>query len=139
MRKGGEIIIVEDDADDREIIEEIFTSLGYQNQLVLFENSTHVIEYLERPDVNPFMVISDINMPKMNGFELRDKILGKPDLAMKCIPYIYITTAGDDEVIRQAYKRSVHGLFNKGSNYTELKGILDEIISYWNKALIPAN
>ena len=86
MKMHRDILIIEDDEDDREILKEIFRDLGYKNNLVFFSDSTQVVEYLRRPDINPFIIISDINMPKLGGFELRNIILNEEILMDKDIP-----------------------------------------------------
>src|ERR1044071_6094843 len=96
MKMHRDILIIEDDEDDRDILQEIFRDLGYKNNLVFFSDSTQVVDYLRRPDIQPFIIISDINMPKLGGFELRNIILNEEVLADKDIPYIFISNAQDE-------------------------------------------
>jgi CheY-like chemotaxis protein len=74
MNKDGPIIVIEDDIDDQEILIEIFKKLGYNNEITYFMDGNLALEYLNKTDVQPFLILSDINMPKINGFELRNKI-----------------------------------------------------------------
>lgn len=137
MKRDGKIIVIEDDPDDREFIKEIYEGLGYKNELVLLDDSTEVVEYLRRKDVHPFIILSDINMPKMNGYELRDEILCDPDLTQKCVPYIFFTTAQAPESIIEAYKKSVQGFFYKMNDYNKFADTLKLIIDYWKQAVTP--
>ncbi len=137
MNRNGEIIVIDDDADDREIMGELLGSLGYTNKIVLLSDSETALDYLKNANVKPFMVISDINMPKMDGYQLRDKVLEDPELAEKCIPYLFFTTSGSPETVSSAYKLSVHGFFQKINDYKMFKEALQKIIEYWQIADTP--
>lgn len=83
MNKTGPIIIVEDDPDDEFILNEIFEELNYKNQLIFFRDSEEALQFLQDTDIEPFLLMSDINMPKLNGMELREKVHNNEDLRKK--------------------------------------------------------
>jgi len=66
--------MIEDDADDHDIFLEAFTRLKYPNKVIFFSDSRKALDYLNQKEITPFMIISDINMPVMDGFTLRNKI-----------------------------------------------------------------
>ena len=86
MNKYGPIIVIEDDQNDQDMLIEIFNELNYDHELIFFGNGELALEYLTATDSKPFLIISDINMPKLNGMELREKIHNNEDLRLKCIP-----------------------------------------------------
>jgi CheY-like chemotaxis protein len=133
MKMHRDILIIEDDEDDREILKEIFRDLGYKNNLVFFSDSTQVVEYLRRPDINPFIIISDINMPKLGGFELRNIILNEEILMDKDIPYIFISNAQDEQSIKQANKLSIQGYIHKGDDYNKYKEKIKNLVDFWKE------
>lgn len=133
MKKHRDILIIEDDEDDRDILKEIFRDLGYKNNLVFFADSTQVVEYLRRPEIQPFIIISDINMPKLGGFELRDIIMNEEILMDKDIPYIFISNAQDESSIKKANKLSVQGFIQKGDDYNKYKEKIRNLIDYWKE------
>ena len=137
MNKGGEIILIEDDPDDREIFKMIYSQLQYDNKLVVFEDGVSALEYLRNPEVYPFMIISDINMPRMGGFELRQHIFSDDHLSAKCIPYIFLTTAYDEKSVEKAYKMSIQGYFQKDASFKAFKEKFRQIMEYWQNSLIP--
>ncbi|RZJ90363.1 MAG: response regulator, partial [Chryseobacterium sp.] len=100
-------------------------------------DSTLVMEYLSRPETVPFLIFSDINMPKMSGYELRDLVLADPNLADKTVPYIFFSTANDPDTIKMAYKKSAQGFFTKITDYEEYKTVIKKIIEYWKAAKVP--
>jgi len=133
MKMHRDILIIEDDEDDRDILKEIFRDLGYKNNLVFFSDSTQVVDYLRRPDIQPFIIISDINMPKLGGFELRNIILNEEILMDKDIPYIFISNAQDEQSIKQANKLSIQGYIHKGDDYNKYKEKIKNLMDFWRE------
>lgn len=137
MNKSGPIVIIEDDTADQFILEEIFEELNYENKLVFFQDSEVALQYLQITEIEPFLVLSDINMPKLNGMELREKIHSNEDLRRKSIPYLFFTTSAEQQHVIDAYSKSVQGFFIKSGNYEDVKDTMIKIIEYWKKCTSP--
>ena len=137
MNKTGPIIIIEDDPDDQELLEQLFDELGLANELKMFSNGEQALAYLQQPHIRPFLILSDINMPMMSGFQLRNVILSDPALAEKCIPFLFCTTGASAKVVKDSYAQSVQGIFQKPSVYEEWKTTLQSIVQYWSVAVSP--
>jgi len=137
MNKNGTIIIIEDDLDDQEVLEEIFEKLGYPNKILYFFDAMKVLEYLESSDDKPFIIISDINLPKLSGIELRDKLHNNEQLRIRCIPYLFLTTSIAHRDVIDAYSKSIQGFFVKPLHFNELQRIIQNIISYWKDCTAP--
>ncbi len=138
MNKSGPIIIIEDDADDQEMLVEIFQKLNYENKVVYFHDGNEALEYLNTTDIHPFLILSDINMPKINGFELRSKIFTNEQLQVKCIPYLFFTTGGTKKSVLDAYALSVQGFFIKPSSAQGLEDTIRKIVEYWRECIAPS-
>jgi CheY-like chemotaxis protein len=137
MNKSGPIIIIDDDLDDQMILGEIFTELRVQNEIFYFVNGIEAYAFLVKTKHQPFIILSDINMPKLNGIELRDKVHNNAQLNLKCIPYLFFTTASEQKVVVDAYSKSVQGFFVKPQRYEELRRIINNIIEYWKDCHSP--
>jgi CheY-like chemotaxis protein len=137
MNKRGPIIIIEDDQDDQDILADIFEELNYDHKLIFFGDSMEALEYLTNTDVEPFLVLSDINMPRLNGMELREKIHNNEDLRMKSIPYLFFSTSAEQEHVVDAYSRSIQGFFVKANDYKKLKETMRKIVEYWQECVSP--
>lgn len=131
MKMHKDILVIEDDEDDRDILREIFRDLGYKNKIVFFSDSTEALNYIRQPEIEPFIIISDINMPKLGGFELRNIILNEEILRDKHIPYIFISNAQDEFSLKQANKLSIQGYIHKGTDYNKYKEKIKNLIDYW--------
>ena len=139
MNKNGEIIIIEDDLDDQLMLEEVFKSLNYQNKRLYFGDGLAALEYLHRVGTLPFLILSDINLPKLDGFELRDKLRTDASLNLRCIPYLFFSTAINQKMVINAYSVSAQGFFVKPNTYEELEETIKVIYEYWQKCAAPNN
>ena len=137
MNKRGPIVIIEDDTDDQEILSDIFKELDYNNKLIFFADSVQALEYLTDTEIEPFLVLSDINMPKLNGLELREKIHNNEDLRLKSIPYLFFSTSAEQKHVIDAYSRSIQGFFVKPNNIDKLKNVIVKIVEYWQECESP--
>ena len=139
MNKNGPVIIIEDDADDQEILKEIFDKLKYPNEILFFFDGLSALEYLNHPNNIPFLILSDINLPKLDGFELRAKLKTDAELAVKCIPYLFFSTALNQKAVIAAYSMSVQGFFEKQTSMIELEKTIIAIMEYWKRCAAPNN
>jgi two-component SAPR family response regulator len=137
MNKTGPIIIIEDDLDDQDILTDILKELSYKNEVIFFSDSIKALAYLTNTDIEPFLVLSDINMPKLNGIELREKVHNNEDLRLKSIPYLFFSTSAEQKHVIDAYSRSIQGFFIKPANYEKLKNTIRKIIEYWQECESP--
>ncbi len=137
MNKIGPIIIIEDDLDDQVMLEEVFKELHYENELIFFGDSEKALEFLTATEIEPFLVLSDINMPKLSGLELREKVINNEDLRLKSIPYLFFSTSAEQKHVIDAYSRSIQGFFIKPNTYTKLKNMIVKIVEYWQECESP--
>jgi len=137
MNKTGPIIFIEDDLDDQEIITEVFKDLNYANELLFFGDGELALAYLTQTEVEPFIIFSDINMPKLTGMELRAKVHQNEDLRLKSIPYLFFSTQAEQQDVVDAYSKSIQGFFVKPSSYADLKTTIHAIVYYWQICVSP--
>ena len=137
MNKNGTIIIVEDDLEDQEVLGEIFEKLNYPNKVIYFFDADKVLNYLETSNDKPFIIISDINLPRLSGLELRDKLHNNEQLRLRCIPYLFLTTSIAHRDVIDAYSKSVQGFFVKPLRFNELERLIQNIITYWKDCTAP--
>jgi len=137
MNKGGPIVIIEDDLDDQEMLTQIFNEIDIKNKVVFFGDGEDALEYLINIDIEPFIIFSDINMPRLNGVDLREKVHNNEDLRLKSIPYLFFTTGAEQKHVIEAYSKSIQGFFIKPNKYEDLKRVIKTIIDYWQECVSP--
>jgi len=131
------IVIIDDDADDRDLLGELSRELRGNHELRYFVNGVEALKYLETTDEQPFIILCDVNMPMMNGLELLEQIQKTPFLKQKSIPFIFLSTSGDTRYVTRAYALSAQGFFQKPSEIKELRMILKLCFDFWAKCLHP--
>jgi len=107
MNKGGSIIIIENDIDDQEMLRDVFTELNYVNEIIFFDDGYAALDFLTATEIEPFIIFSDINMPKLSGAELREKVHNNEDLRLKSIPCLFFTTGAEQKAVIDAYSKSI--------------------------------
>ncbi|MFL5774266.1 MAG: response regulator [Flavisolibacter sp.] len=127
----GPIVIVEDDIDDQEIYGEAIKTIGIPNEIRYFKNGQEALKYLYTTFEQPFIILSDINMPVMSGLEFKEKIQNNDFLRKKGIPFIFISTNATGQAIRKAHELSVQGYFQKPSKIEDIQKMLSILFNYW--------
>ena len=127
----GPIIYVEDDEDDQFLLQSAVSSLNLGHELLNFNSGKSFLEYLYKTPDKPLVIFCDINMPLMNGLELRRHIISDDFLRKKSIPFIFYTTGVSKDSVDMAYDLTVQGFFQKANSMTEIKNLVELIINYW--------
>lgn len=133
----GPILIVNDDVDDREFLKEAWEELGYPNQLIFFTSGSDVIQYLDSKKPTPFLILCDVNLPKMDGFELKEKILADDIARYKSIPFVFWSDYVSKAQIEKSYDLGGNGFFIKGQTSEEIMKSLRDIVNYWANCKVP--
>lgn len=131
------LLIVEDDADDQYFIRTICDKLGVSSELIFVDDGLKALNYLQTTQNKTFLILCDINMPVMNGLELRRKIQEDEELRKKSIPFIFLSTAARPKEVEEAYDLTVQGFFLKASQLSEMEKTLDLILNYWLRCKHP--
>jgi CheY-like chemotaxis protein len=129
----GPIVIVEDDKDDQELYQEAIRAISISNEMRFFEEGKAALEYLATTEEQPFIILSDINMPGMSGLELKKIMQEDPYLSAKGIPFVFVSTNASKVSVRHAHALSVQGYFEKPHSIDGLKDMLHVLFQYWER------
>jgi len=126
MRQRNDLpdfVLVDDDAVDREVIRRALRQLGADNAIIEAEDGEEALQKLEdaleQESNRAYVVILDLNMPRMNGFEFLERI--RADERFRRLPVFVLTTSKSRIDKEKAYDRSISGYIVKS------RGILDAI------------
>lgn len=134
--KKAFILIAEDDADDRFLLQTAFDEKGYTDRVEFVENGVELLKYLDNISrknheeiVYPDFILLDLNMPKKNGRETLQEL--KTHLLFKSIPVIVYTTTKNEQEIRRCYELGANSYVVKPARFEALLKVVEDIRSYW--------
>jgi CheY-like chemotaxis protein len=139
MNKNGPVVIIEDDLDDQEFLSVIFKNLNYPNKLKFFANGFQAFDFLSTTEEIPFIILSDVHMPRISGFDLKNKIKSDCESGVQCVPFLFFSTTSTKSMLVDAYTKSTQGYFLKDSSLVELEKTIKVIVEYWKRCVSPNN
>jgi CheY-like chemotaxis protein len=131
------LLLVEDDLDDHEMMMFAFQELGVLNPVKHFKDAESALEYLKTTEESPLLIVSDVNMPKMNGLSFKGEIESSQALKSRNIPFVFLSTAASNTHVKEAFSLNAQGFFVKGSSFDALKSTLKTILEYWMRTRHP--
>jgi len=137
------ILIAEDDADDRFLLQTVFAEKGYPDKIEFVENGVELLDFLSKIfEKNgsggnfPGFILLDLNMPKKDGREVLKEIKEHP--VFKKIPVVVFTTTKNENEIKRCYELGANTYVVKPVSFEALLKVVDDIREYWfNTASIP--
>jgi len=135
MAKELTFLIVEDNDLDFEKAQRAFARLKTTNPIIRARDGCEALEVLKgSPEIEklqkPYLVLLDVNMPRMNGFEFLEEVRKESDLSDA--PVVVLTTSDREQDIATAYKHHVAGYVVKPVTRDEMVQVLSTLDSYWN-------
>ena len=119
------VLIVDDSRSMRAVIKKTISMSGFKmDQCLEAGNGREALDVLAKAWVD--VILSDINMPEMNGLEFLEEL--KKDSLLKAIPVIVISTEGSEKRIQDAFDLGAKGFITKPFLPEEIKKVLYEVI-----------
>ena len=139
------ILIAEDDADDRFLLQTAFREKGFSEKIDFVENGVALMEYLasieSQPPAGrkfPGFILLDLNMPKKDGRSALKEI--KEHALFRNIPVIIFTTTKNETEVLRCYELGANTYVVKPVSFEALLQVVEEIRTYWFKtAVLPRN
>ncbi len=131
------IIVIDDDEDDLELMQQAFSELKVENEIIVFNDGSKFLEYIKTTKNGTFFILCDVNMHNVPGIELKKIINDDEQLRTKCIPFIFLSTSTASGSIMKAYSYGVQGYFIKPNTLEKLKSMLHSMITYWSESQHP--
>jgi CheY-like chemotaxis protein len=129
---SGPVVLVEDDADDMEIFRDVLKELNIPNEVIHFVNPSDAYHFLESSDEQPYIIVCDVNLPRMSGLEFKNKLDANEKLKKKSIPFVFYSTSAERKHVTEAYLHlTVQGYFRKAQTYPEIRNQIRTIFEYW--------
>lgn len=126
------ILMADDDADDRFLVQAAFEDNNFLNKLVFFEDGEKLLTYLNHGTESisvPDLIFLDLNMPKSDGKEVLNTI--RKNHFWNDVVVIILSTSNSPEEITNAYRLGANCYITKPSSYEALKITINRIHNFW--------
>lgn len=136
MRNYRPILLVDDDDVDAIITQRAINELKITNELLRKVDGEEALEFLRNAEnPRPCVILLDLNMPRMNGFEFLK--VAKADAELKRIPVVVLTTSDVDQNILDSFDLGVAGYIVKPVDYKQFVEAMKTINMYWTLSQLP--
>ncbi|MCT8977395.1 response regulator [Clostridium sp. CX1] len=117
-------------------IKRTLRELKIHNPVIAAGNGEEALDYLkDNKNEKPFIIILDLNMPRMNGIEFLK--ISKKDKELKKIPVIVLITSKEEQDVIKSYDLGVSGYMVKPVDYSQFTDTLRAIYMYWKLCKLP--
>ena len=143
MLQAPSILVVEDEPNDRILIEEAFRWAAPDAQVHFVQEGSQAIAYLsgEGPYSDrarypfPTLITTDLRMPGMDGFALIEHLKSNP--AWAAFPIVVLSGSTHPGDIQRAYLLGVSSFHQKPNNFSELRKQIQLLCAYWCTCELP--
>lgn len=125
------ILLIEDDQDDIDLMQDTLNDNGVDFTLEVIKQGDRVIPYLEMSKSFPDIILLDLNLPKMHGREILERIRSAPDF--KNIPVAILTTSSSREDIQFCLKAGANAFLTKPSTVDGFNETIASILELASK------
>jgi CheY-like chemotaxis protein len=143
------ILLVEDNPDDRELMRLAFAQAEIPHNLIVVADGIEALNYLlgqtgfnddpnnpsivvdDNRDLTslPALIILDLNLPRLNGIEVLQRIRTYPQT--KLLPVVIISSSNEPQDIIDSYINGCNSYIRKPLNFTQLQNFVKQISTYW--------
>jgi two-component system response regulator len=141
MNSSVRVLLAEDDELCATLAMKVLcASAGLDKERVLIVgDGKETLDYLYRreayagyPPLQPALVLLDLKMPRVDGFDVLKQVKG--DDAMRCIPIVVLSSSTQERDLRLAYDLGANGYIVKAMDFNEFRDTLDAVCKFWLNA-----
>ena len=131
-----DILLVEDDPQDRELTLAALEELHLANRVAVVDNGAETLDYLyhrgkfkTRTGGDPILVLLDLKMPKVNGLEVLKVI--KADVQLKFIPVVVLSSSRETPDLVECYQHGVNAYVVKPVDFVDFMRAVKQLGIFW--------
>jgi CheY-like chemotaxis protein len=141
--KAGVILVAEDNPDEAILLQRAFKKAGLEVRIHICGDGNEATEYLRGEKAFndrskfpfPNMVITDLKMPRCNGFELLERM--QEDSLCSVFPRIVLSASAEDRDVRRAFKAGANCYLQKPAKFEDLIKMVRCLCEFWQGTLVP--
>jgi two-component system, response regulator len=131
------ILLVEDNPDDEELTLISLKKSGVLNEVKVVRDGEEALQFLfaegqyrdRDPSAVPAVILLDLMMPKLNGFEVLERVKTNP--ATKCVPVVVLTSSSEEEDLIASYKLGANSFVRKPVEFNRFADAVAQLGLYW--------
>lgn len=133
------ILIADDDAQDAMLVRMAAQKAASGLRLECVSDGEQAIDYLlgraryadRKTHPFPRMMLLDLKMPRLSGFDVLDFVRREPEL--RCLPIVIFSSSDDPKDIKRAYAAGANSYLCKPHSTDDLSALLKALEEYWCK------
>ena len=137
------VLLAEDNPDDAMLMQRAFKQNGVMRPPHIVQDGAHAIDYLSGNNAfadrkaHPFpsVLILDLKMPRVSGFEVLEWLMNHPDY--RVIPTVVWTSSSDTRDVKHAFCLGANAYLCKPSSYDTFVAMVGRMLAFWNDCLKP--
>lgn len=131
------ILLVEDNTDDMILTMRAFKKNNLDDEIVFACDGGEALDYLHGfggyagrdLSIMPKLVLLDLNLPMVNGFEMLRKI--RANAATRYLPVVILTSSRQEQDIVEAYKLGCNGYVRKPVDFDKFSEVVKQLGVFW--------
>jgi two-component system response regulator len=127
------ILLVEDNVDDAAFTALAFKKGNFRNEIVVAQDGEKALSRLlpenQEVPLRPVIVLLDINMPKVGGFDVLRRLRSAPSTHL--LPIVMLTTSNLSEDILESYRLGANGYACKSVSFDNFQQTISALGTYW--------
>ena len=141
--KGLTVLLADDNEDDAHLVQLALKRASILQPLQIVADGLEAIDYLrglgryENRKEFPFprVLITDLKMPRMNGFEVLEWLNNHPECSV--IPTVVFSASSQEADVEKAYRMGASAYFRKPATLNELCELMKVVFNFWTICLKP--
>lgn len=124
------VYLVDDNADYRFLVQQVFTLFLPEHQVHFFADGSQLVERMDAlPKVSrPDLIVLDMDMPQLNGLQTLFLLKQNPD--WKAVPVVIMTNRDQMEIRRKSHQLGANAFLLKPLNLLEMRNVMTQLCAY---------
>lgn len=127
QKKNHSVLLVDDDEDYYYLAKEAFEEAGIGELLSWVKGGEELFQFLTTR--RPGIILLDLNMPKMDGFQVLEKL--KASVDYRRVPVVILTTSRSDADASRSYDLGASSFISKPIDFLRLVDFIKTFSKYW--------
>lgn len=133
------ILLVEDNLQDELLTLRALKQNKITNEVIIARDGAEAVDYLfctgkfseRNPEITPQVVLLDINLPKMDGLQVLEKI--RSHQSTKRLPVVLLTTSKEEKDVATGYNLGANSYVRKPVDFSHFTETVKSLGDYWLK------